>query len=125
VLNGSSLIAFVGVADLARARTFYEQVLGLEIVSVDQFAIAAKISGTILRITKVPAVTAAAYTVLGFAVADIEAKTDALVAQGVVLERFAFLGEAQDAKGIWTSPSGARVAWFKDRDGNLLSISEH
>ena len=124
MLHDSSPIAFVGVADLDRAKTFYQGVLGLEIVSVDQFAIHAKASGVSLRITKVPAVAAAPYTVIGFAVTGIEAKADALAAKGILLERFSFLGPAQDTKGIWTSPSGAKVAWFKDPDGNLLSISE-
>ena len=124
MLNDSTPIAFVGVSDLARAQEFYGGVLGLEVVSVDQFAIQARASGVALRITKVPAVTVAPYTVLGFAVDGIDAKADELAAKGVVLERFPFLGDAQNVKGIWTSPSGAKVAWFKDPDGNLLSISE-
>jgi len=124
VLKNSSLVAFVGVADLGRARAFYENILGLEIVSEDGFAVEARASGAHLRITKVPAVTAAPYTVLGFAVQGIEAKVDALAAKDITFERYAFLGDAQSAKGIWTAPSGARVAWFKDPDGNLLSLSE-
>ena len=124
MLNDTTPIAFVGASDLGRAEAFYGDVLGLEIVSVDQFAVQAKASGIALRITKVPAVTVAPYTVLGFAVNGIEAKADALAAKGIALERFPFLGDAQNVKGIWTSPSGAKVAWFKDPDGNLLSISE-
>ncbi len=124
MLKDCAVVAFVGVADLVRARAFYEGLLGLDIVSADDFAIEAKASGTTLRITKVPAVTPAAYTIAGFAINGIDDTVDGLAARGVMFERYAFLGAAQNAKGIWTSPSGAKVAWFKDPDGNLLSISK-
>ena len=124
MLKNSSLVAFVGVSDLERAQDFYGNVLGLEIVATDDFAIQARVSGTTLRITKAPKVVPAAYTVLGFAVAGIEDRVDALVAKGVSFERYPFLGESQSSKGIWNSPSGTRVAWFKDPDGNVLSLSE-
>ncbi len=124
MLKDSPLVAFVGVAELERARAFYGETLGLEIVSIDEFAIEAKVAGTMLRITKVPTVTVAGYTVLGFAVTDIEARIDALAAKGITFERFAFLREAQDPRGIWQAPSGSRIAWFKDPDGNMLSLAE-
>src|SRR5262245_43962275 len=124
MLKDSPLIAFVGVSDLERARAFYGDVLGLEIASVDPFAIHATASGMSLRITKVPKVTVAGYTMLGFAVTSIESRIDALTAKGVAFERFPSLAGAQDARGIWTAPSGSKVAWFKDPDGNLLSLSE-
>jgi catechol 2,3-dioxygenase-like lactoylglutathione lyase family enzyme len=69
-------------------------------------------------------VVAAPYTVLGWEVDDIAAKAQALTKAGVKLERYGSHLK-QDKLGIWTAPGGTRVAWFKDPDGNLLSISQH
>jgi catechol 2,3-dioxygenase-like lactoylglutathione lyase family enzyme len=118
-------VAFVGAADLAKARAFYEGVLGLTIVSQDGFAVVAQAGGVTIRISQPPQVAAAPYTVLGFEVDDIAGKVAALTARGVAFERYAFMGETQDASGIWTVPGGGgKVAWFKDPDGNLLSLSQ-
>jgi hypothetical protein len=64
----------------------------------------------------------AAYAVLGFEVKGIEKIVDALIAKGVQMERYGFL--QQDARGVWTAPDGAKVAWFRDPDLNLLSVVE-
>ena len=126
----ASLMAFVAVSDFDRARAFYEGVLGLEITSADGFAISARLDGVCLRIVKVGAVVVAPYTVLGFRVSGIGARVADLTAKGVAFERYGFLGEAQGPDGVWIAPSsngrgGDKVAWFKDPDGNLLSLSEH
>jgi hypothetical protein len=65
----------------------------------------------------------APYTVLGWQVDDIAAAVRGLVAKGVKFERYFWM--EQDDLGIWSAPSGAKVAWFKDRDGNLLSVGQH
>ena len=117
-------VAFVNVADLDGARAFYEGVLGLPVLSQDEFALTARAGGTPLRIAKAPVVHPAPYTVMGFEVDDIAGKVRGLAARGVVFERYAFFGEAQDGTGVWTAPGGARVAWFKDPDGNLLSLAQ-
>jgi catechol 2,3-dioxygenase-like lactoylglutathione lyase family enzyme len=124
VLGDSLLVAFAATADLDRARTFYEGALGLELLSQDQYAclFAASASGTKLRVTLVQQVAVAPYTVLGWEVADIEATVRRLAMTGVVLERFD--GIDQDDFGIWTAPGGDRVAWMKDPDDNILSISQ-
>jgi len=124
LLKYSAIVAFIGAADLVRARDFYEGVLGLEIVSMDEFALQARAGGVALRIARTSVVAAAPYTVLGFEVTDIGALAGALAAKGVVFERYPSLSDTQDSRGIWTAPSGTQVAWFKDPDGNLLSISE-
>ncbi len=123
-LGASRAMALVGVANLARARMFYEGVLGLTVHSADMFAVVVLSGGMKIRLTQVPAVMPAGYTVLGFEVADTSGTVARLAAAGVTFERFAFLGPAQSPDGIWTAPDGTRVAWFKDPDGNLLSVSD-
>jgi catechol 2,3-dioxygenase-like lactoylglutathione lyase family enzyme len=124
ILASSKIVAFTGVRDADRARTFYGDTLGLRLVSEDGFALVFDANGTMLRVSLVREVVAAPYTVLGWEVDDIVAKAKGLIAAGVKLERYeSFL--QQDELGIWTAPGGTRVAWFKDPDGNLLSVSQH
>ena len=122
MLGSSDLVAFVGTSDLGRARAFYEETLGLAVVEDGPYACVFDAHGTRLRVTPVPEMAAAPYTVLGWAVADIGSVVDALARAGVELTRFA--GMDQDTRGVWTAPSGARVAWFDDPDGNTLSVTE-
>jgi catechol 2,3-dioxygenase-like lactoylglutathione lyase family enzyme len=121
VLN--DLVAFVPATDLVRARAFYEGVLGLTVVEDSAFAVAFDVDGTMLRVTAVEERVSARYTVLGWAVPDIAAAIDDLTARGVAFERFE--GIEQDERRTWRSPSGARVAWFQDPDGNVLSLTQH
>jgi catechol 2,3-dioxygenase-like lactoylglutathione lyase family enzyme len=124
ILGSSKIVAFAGVRDADRARAFYGDTLGLRLVSEDGFALVFDANRTMLRVSLVREVVAAPYTVLGWEVDDIIATAKALTAAGVKLERYeSFL--KQDELGIWTAPGGTRVAWFKDPDGNLLSISQH
>jgi catechol 2,3-dioxygenase-like lactoylglutathione lyase family enzyme len=122
MVRDAKLVAFVATRDAARARRFYAETLGLGIVSEDDFALVFDANGTTVRVVKVEAVALAPYTVLGWEVRDIAATVNALGARGVSFERYGFL--EQDARGIWTAPGGARVAWFKDPDGNVLSVSQ-
>jgi len=122
MLESSDLVAFVAATDLERARVFYEQTLGLRVLEYSDFAVVLDANGTILRVTAVGQVAPAGYTVLGWHVRDITASVRALAARGVVFLRYE--GMSQDADGIWTSPSGDRVAWFADPDGNTLSLTE-
>ncbi len=122
MLTGASLVAFVSTAQAERARAFYADLLGLPLVADEPFALVFDAHGTTLRVAKVPAVAPAPYTVLGWQVADVRAVAGALTARGVLFERFD--GMAQDDLGVWTSPGGAQVAWFKDPDGNLLSLTQ-
>jgi catechol 2,3-dioxygenase-like lactoylglutathione lyase family enzyme len=115
-------IAFVSTADPARARDFYANVLGLRLVSDDPFALVFNAHGTMLRVTKVDVVQPAPYTLLGWRVPDIFLAVAELSACGVAFEKFDSL--TQDATGVWASPSGAKIAWFKDPDGNTLSLAE-
>jgi catechol 2,3-dioxygenase-like lactoylglutathione lyase family enzyme len=125
MLTSSKLTAFVGVRDPDRARAFYRDTLGLALVSEElPFALVFDASGTMLRVTVVPQVVAAPYTVLGWRVADIAETVKTLQQGGVHFERFPGLND-QHELGIWTAPGGTQIAWFKDPDGNLLSIAQH
>jgi catechol 2,3-dioxygenase-like lactoylglutathione lyase family enzyme len=122
-LSSCNIVAFIATRDAARARAFYQDKLGLRFVSEDPFAVVFDAHGTILRIATVPELAPAPYTVLGWQVPDIAAAANELRANGVRFERYP--GMEQDQNGIWAAPSGARIAWFKDPDGNTLSISQH
>ena len=117
-----TIVAFVATSKPAQARSFYRDTLGLRLVSEDEFALVFDAHGTMLRVAIVKDVRAAEYTVLGWQVPDIVATAKRLQEAGVQLRRYPGMG--QDEQGIWTSPSGARVAWFKDPDGNTLSITQ-
>jgi catechol 2,3-dioxygenase-like lactoylglutathione lyase family enzyme len=102
---------------------FYRDVLGLGFVREDGFALVFDAHGTMLRISKMPEFTPAQHTVLGWEVGDIGAEVDQLARRGVEFERYPNMG--QDANGVATFPTGDKVAWFKDPDGNVLSLSQH
>lgn len=118
----SKVISFVATKHPAKARKFYEGTLGLKLVTDDPFAVVFDANGTMLRVQKVHELLPAQHTVLGWEVPDIRAKIKELTARGVRFERLG--GLPQDKLGIWTTPSGAKVAWFKDPDGNTLSLTQ-
>jgi len=115
-------IAFLATANPEAARKFYEGTLGLPFVADDPFALVFRTGPIELRIAKVEKHTPPQGTALGWSVPDIAAAVADLQSRGVVFERFP--GMPQDESGVWTSPGGAQVAWFKDPDGNLLSITQ-
>jgi catechol 2,3-dioxygenase-like lactoylglutathione lyase family enzyme len=124
ILGTSKLMAFAAVTDPARARAFYEGVLGLRLVEDEApFALVFDANGTMLRVTPVGEHHPAPFTVLGWEVDSIEGTVERLTAAGVQFLRFPGMNDG-DALGIWTSPSGARVAWFNDPDGNVLSLTQ-
>jgi catechol 2,3-dioxygenase-like lactoylglutathione lyase family enzyme len=122
VLSTAKLTAFIATKNAARAKAFYGGTLGLPLVSEDRFATVFNANGTMLRVTPVHEIAIGAYTVLGWEVADVIAAVSGLAGQGVQFQRFP--GLPQDDNGIWEAPGGARVAWFKDPDGNLLSVAQ-
>ena len=123
-LAEQNLVGFIAASDPERAKKFYRDTLGLPLVSEElPFALVFDAHGTMLRVSIVKDVVPARYTVLGWQTPDIVAAASALSKAGVRFERYP--GMEQDELGIWTSPGGARVAWFKDPDGNTLSISRH
>lgn len=122
-LSDHSIIGFVATSNAEQARKFYGEKLSLPLIEEQTpFALVYDAHGTMLRVTIVKEVHPAGYTVLGWKVPDIVSAAKGLAATGVKFERYA--GMEQDELGIWTSPSGVKVAWFKDPDGNTLSISQ-
>lgn len=121
-LDDARLIAFVPTTDLARARAFYAETLGLRVTDESPYACVFDAGGTMLRLTPVRKLSKVRYTVLGWGVVDIAATVAALTAAGVAF--VSFRGMDVDEVGIWTAPGGDRVAWFEDPDGNLLSVTQ-
>ena len=123
MLGSANVIAFLPTTDYDRARSFYEGVLGLRFVKDDGFALVLDANGIMIRVVKARDFQPLPYTILGWEVADIEAAVTSLAERGVAFERYGFF--EQDALGIWVAPTGDKVAWFKDPDGNTLSVSQH
>jgi catechol 2,3-dioxygenase-like lactoylglutathione lyase family enzyme len=122
MLGSSKLVAFLPTKEFARAKEFYGAVLNLPLVSEDGFALVFNANGTLLRVPLVSEFSPAPYTVLGWEVTDIRKMVKDLKKRGIAFESYDYI--RQDEEGIWTTPGGDRVAWFKDPDGNLLSISQ-
>ena len=123
MLASGKLVGFVPTKNSKRAREFYEGKLGFKFVSDDQFALVMQAGKSMIRIVKGAKFTPAQYTVMGWEVTDVEAMVKWLNKRGVTFEKYPFV---EDQKlGIWTTPNGDKVAWFKDPDGNVLSLSQH
>jgi predicted enzyme related to lactoylglutathione lyase len=122
MLSQCSLIGFIPSTDADRARNFYVDVLKLKFESEDQFALIVSANGNAIRVVRVKTFTPAPYTILGWEVADIVKEVTTLTEAGVEFARYPYL--QQDDLAIWASPSGTRVAWLHDPDGNVLSLSQ-
>jgi catechol 2,3-dioxygenase-like lactoylglutathione lyase family enzyme len=115
-------VAFVATSRPLEAARFYRDTLGLTLVEDSPFALVFDAFGTPLRVQKAAVVTPVPYTCFGLEVPDIERAVDHLAAAGIEAVRYEHF--AQDARGIWSAPGGGRVFWFRDPDGNLLSLSQ-
>jgi catechol 2,3-dioxygenase-like lactoylglutathione lyase family enzyme len=122
MLGARSFVGFLLITDVARAKRFYGEVLGLPLLHEDDFAVVMDACGTPLRLSVAAEVPEPSGTSAGWLVQDVNASARALAAAGVTFERFA--GMDQDSDGVWRpSPEGAGVAWFRDPDGNRLSLT--
>ena len=119
-LGSQNVCAFVAARDRASAKAFYGGTLGFALISEDDYGMVFAMNGTSLRVTPLENFTPQQHTVLGWNVPDVPAAARALTDEGIRFERYGFL--EQDELGIW-SHGGAQVAWFRDPDGNILSIS--
>ena len=122
MLGAAHLVAFAPTTDLAVARAFYADALGLRVADDTAYAVVFDAHGTMLRLTPVDSFDPDPFTVLGWAVTDIEAAIDGLRERGVLFTTYDGLG--QDERGIWTAPDGSRIAWFRDPDGSTLSLTQ-
>ena len=123
MIPNATLKAFVPTTDPDRARHFYVDVLGMEFVGVDPFAVTVRYGATPIRLVKVEKFSPAPFTVLGWDVTDLRWHVRLLADAKLTFTRYEGLEQDEDA--IWTAPGGGRVAWFRDPDGNVLSLSEH
>ena len=119
------MVGFVTTTDPRRARAFYGSTLGFPLRHEDDFALVFDANGTMLRVAKAQTFTPARGTVLGWQVDDIYAAIGELAARGVRFEHFGLPFMPQDEHGVWAASATDRVSWFKDPDGNVLSISQH
>ncbi len=123
MLSSGKLVGFVPTKNAQAARAFYENQLGFQFVSDDPYALVVRAGETMIRVAKAQEFNPAPYTVMGWEVDDIEAVVRWLQGRGVVFEKYPFVQNRE--LGIWTTPNGDKVAWFKDPDGNVLSVSQH
>jgi predicted enzyme related to lactoylglutathione lyase len=122
MLESARPVAFVPATDLGRARAFYEGALGLAVQDANGFACVFRAGGGTLRVTLVSELSPQPFTVLGWEVTAIHETIAGLAARGVAFIRYD--GMDQDPAGVWTTPGGDQVAWFRDPDGNVLSLTE-
>ena len=122
MLANAKLKAFVPTVKPNEARIFYGNVLGFKPLSEDDYALEFDAGGTLLRVSIVPELQPHAFTILGWNVGDIAATIRHLNAKGVYCEKYDLMD--QDPLGVWNSPAGSKVAWFKDPDGNVLSLTQ-
>lgn len=120
MLSHARLQSIIWTAHIDAARDFYQKTLGLALTAMSDGALVFDVGGSDLRVSPVPSTTPSAHTVMGFAVPDLDATLLALAGRGVTIERFPQFRHEPD--GTVTTPDGTRVAWFRDPDGNLLSV---
>jgi catechol 2,3-dioxygenase-like lactoylglutathione lyase family enzyme len=124
MLSNFPIVGFIPITNPERARKFYCEVLKLEFTEDEPYAVVVNANGVTIRLFKVEKFEPSEFTVLGWEVRDVAATVQDLIAAGIAIERYSFI--EQDAHGIWSAPDGrARLAWFKDPDGNVLSVSQH
>lgn len=123
MLGTAKLAGFVGTTNAEAARDFYENKLGLKFVSDEQYALLFDSGGTRLRVQKVHKVPAIEYTALGWNVTDIETVVAGLKANGVEFEHYPWMPDPES--DIMIFDGGAKVAWFRDPDGNILSLDQY
>jgi catechol 2,3-dioxygenase-like lactoylglutathione lyase family enzyme len=123
MISGSKVIGFIPIQNAEQTLIFYRDVLGLQFVSDDSFAIVMESNGTMIRLVRMEKFTPAPYTILGWQVEDIEHAVKELAGKGLLFQRYSSLQQNKD--GIWTAPGDTKVAWFHDPDGNTLSLSQH
>lgn len=125
MLGNSQPVILLPTVKKDEAKEFYENTLGLTFRSDDGFALVFDAAGIMLRVTPVQGFTPHPFSVLGWEVDDIAAAVSGLAAKGVTFEKYDLPWMKQDKDRVWTAPDGTKVAWFKDPDGNLLSVAQH
>jgi catechol 2,3-dioxygenase-like lactoylglutathione lyase family enzyme len=117
------MVGFVITTKPEEAKNFYGDKLGFTFVRDDGFALVFDAHGVMIRVGKAEKITPAPNTVLGWEVSNIVDAVTELRNRGMKFERYEFMHP--DPHDICTFPTGDKVAWFKDPDGNVLSLSQH
>lgn len=121
-LQDCNIMTFVATTQPEKARAFYCDILGLRFEEDTPFALVVRTANALMRIQKVQSFAPLPFTSLGWEVEDIEAAVKQLQSKGISFERFEGMG--QNDQGIWKAPGGDQICWFKDPDGNLLSLTQ-
>jgi catechol 2,3-dioxygenase-like lactoylglutathione lyase family enzyme len=122
VLSKAHVIAFAATTKPEVALEFYRDRLGLTLVERSEYALVFRSGTTMIRVQRVVAFEPHEFTTLGWDVTDIRASVAELQGHGIEMMRVPFV--EQDETGIWWTPNGDGVAWFKDPDGNTLSLTQ-
>lgn len=122
MLADQKIKAFVPTTKPNEASNFYKNIIGLTLLSEDEYALEFDANGILLRVITVPELKPQGFTVLGWNVTDIYEIIQSLNDKGVACNKYDFM--EQDNFGVWISPGGSKVAWFNDPDGNVLSITQ-
>jgi catechol 2,3-dioxygenase-like lactoylglutathione lyase family enzyme len=123
MFSHSKLQSIICTSRIDQAEIFYRAVLELSLQSRSDGALVFNVGGGDLRVSPVPSTMASEHTVLGFSVSDVDSAVEFLRKREVEIERFE--GFTHNENGTLTTPGGSRVAWFRDPDGNLLSVVEY
>ncbi|NKC01482.1 MAG: VOC family protein [Pseudomonadales bacterium] len=123
MLANAELQTLALTADIPTAITFYEEVLGLSLKANSDGAAVFDVGGRDLRVSPVAETSPTEHTVFGFAVADVQGVAEELSSKGVPLVEFQ--GFPHDQNGLVATPDGSRVCWFRDPDGNLISVVQY
>ena len=123
VVRDAKAFSSFSVNDIAKAKAFYEQTLGLKVSELEEGLELNLAGGNIVFLYPKPNHTPASFTVLNFQVKDIDDAVDELTTLGVNLERYDQPDLKTDKRGILRGP-GMQIAWFKDPAGNILSVIE-
>lgn len=124
MLGSGKMMGFILTKDSRRSRKFFEETLGFKFVKEDKYALVMKTDDNVIRISSVKEFTPSAHTILGWQVSQIERLAGHLKERGVAFEKYEYPGLKYDDFGVCTFPEGDKVVWFKDPDGNLLSIAQ-
>jgi catechol 2,3-dioxygenase-like lactoylglutathione lyase family enzyme len=123
MLSDKTLKAFIPATDAGKAKAFYRDILGLELLSEDEYGMDFDANASLFRISIVRQYNPQPFTIMGWNVPDIFSIIRLLNQRGIYCEIYPSLN--QDKSGVWISPAETKVAWFKDPEGNILSVSEH
>jgi catechol 2,3-dioxygenase-like lactoylglutathione lyase family enzyme len=121
-LDTAKTFSGFSVPDLAAAKKFYGDTLGLDVSEENDLLTLHLGKDREVLVYPKPDHTPATFTILNFPVDGIDRAVDELTQRGVVFERYDSFD--QDEKGISRDPGGPPIAWFTDPAGNILSVLE-